>query len=337
MDDNKARYAQPTSARKLTDIIDGADIFLGLSAGRVLTPEMVKRMGEAPLILALANPEPEIMPDLAKAARPDAIMATGRSDYPNQVNNVLCFPFIFRGALDVGATTINEAMKLAAVHALADLAMAEQSDIVAAAYGADDVRFGADYLIPKPFDPRLIVKIAPAVARAAMESGVATRPIPDFDAYHQRLLQFVYHSGLLMKPIFQAAKKSPKRIVFAEGEDERVLRAVQVVVDEGLAKPILVGRPAVITQRLERYGLRLKHGVHFELIDPENDPRFRPYWTEYLRLTERRGVTDQLAKMEMRREPTLIGARMSPIGDAHGMRWGAYGAPQHPRIVVGPS
>ncbi len=224
MDENKARYAQQTTARTLSDIIGGADIFLGLSAGGVLKPEMVKRMADAPLILALANPDPEIMPDVARAVRPDAIIATGRSDYPNQVNNVLCFPFIFRGALDVGATTINEAMKLAAVRALADLAMAEQSDIVAAAYGADDVRFGADYLIPKPFDPRLIVKIAPAVARAAMDSGVATRPIPDFDAYHERLGQFVYHSGLLMKPIFQAAKRSPRRIVFAEGEDERVLR-----------------------------------------------------------------------------------------------------------------
>src|SRR5437764_1743928 len=336
MDDNKARYAQPTSARKLTDIIDGADIFLGLSAGRVLTPEMVKRMGEAPLILALANPEPEIMPDLAKAARPDAIMATGRSDYPNQVNNVLCFPFIFRGALDVGATTINEAMKLAAVHALADLAMAEQSDIVAAAYGADDVKFGADYLIPKPFDPRLIVKIAPAVAKAAMDSGVATRPITDFDAYHQRLLQFVYHSGLLMKPIFQAAKDSPRRIVFAEGEDERVLRAVQVVVDEGLAKPILVGRPAVIAQRIERYGLRLKVGAHFEMINPEDDPRFRAYWTEYLRLTERNGVTEQLAKIEMRRRLTLIGAMMIRMGDADGMLCGTYGTHESHRCYIEP-
>src|SRR5256886_2472917 len=235
MDDNKARYAQSTEARKLADIIGGADIFLGLSAARVLKPEMVKQMAGKPLILALANPEPEIMPDVAKAARPDAVIATGRSDFPNQVNNVLCFPFIFRGALDVGATTINEAMKLATVRAIADLAMAEQSDIVAAAYGIEDVTFGAEYLIPKPSDPRLIVKIAPPVAKAAMDSGVATRPITDFDAYHQRLLQFVYHSGLLMKPIFQAAKDSPRRIVFAEGEDERVLRAVPVVVDEGLA------------------------------------------------------------------------------------------------------
>jgi malate dehydrogenase (oxaloacetate-decarboxylating)(NADP+) len=334
MDDNKARYAQPTAARTLSDIIGGADIFLGLSAGGVLKPEMVKRMADAPLILALANPDPEIMPDVARAVRPDAIIATGRSDYPNQVNNVLCFPFIFRGALDVGATTINEAMKLAAVRALADLAMAEQSDIVAAAYGADDVRFGADYLIPKPFDPRLIVKIAPAVARAAMDSGVATRPIPDFDAYHERLSQFVYHSGLLMKPIFQAAKKSPRRIVFAEGEDERVLRAVQVVVDEGLAKPILVGRPAVIAQRIERYGLRLKVGAHFEMINPEDDPRFRAYWTAYLRLTERKGVTEQLAKIEMRRRLTLIGAMMIHMGDADGMLCGTYGTHESHRGYV---
>ncbi|TMH59604.1 MAG: NADP-dependent malic enzyme [Betaproteobacteria bacterium] len=336
MDENKARYAQQTKARTLSDIIGGADIFLGLSAGGVLKPEMVKRMADAPLILALANPDPEIMPDVARAVRPDAIIATGRSDYPNQVNNVLCFPFIFRGALDVGATTINEAMKLAAVHALADLAMAEQSDIVAAAYGADDVRFGADYLIPKPFDPRLIVKIAPAVARAAMESGVATRPIPDFDAYHERLGQFVYHSGLLMKPIFQAAKKSPRRIVFAEGEDERVLRAVQVVVDEGLAKPILVGRPAVIAQRIERYGLRLKVGAHFEMINPEDDPRFRAYWTEYLRLTERNGVTEQLAKIEMRRRLTLIGAMMIRMGDADGMLCGTYGTHESHRCYIEP-
>ena len=334
MDENKARYAQQTTARTLSDIIGGADIFLGLSAGGVLKPEMVKRMADAPLILALANPDPEIMPDVARAVRPDAIIATGRSDYPNQVNNVLCFPFIFRGALDVGATTINEAMKLAAVRALADLAMAEQSDIVAAAYGADDVRFGADYLIPKPFDPRLIVKIAPAVARAAMDSGVATRPIPDFDAYHERLGQFVYHSGLLMKPIFQAAKRSPRRIVFAEGEDERVLRAVQVVVDEGLAKPILVGRPAVIAQRLERYGLRLKVGAHFEMINPEDDPRFRAYWTAYLRLTERKGVTEQLARIEMRRRLTLIGAMMIHMGDADGMLCGTYGTHESHRCYV---
>jgi len=325
MDDNKARYAQHTDARKLADIIGGADIFLGLSAARVLKPELLQTMAPKPLILALANPEPEIMPDVAKAARPDAVIATGRSDFPNQVNNVLCFPFIFRGALDVGATTINEAMKLATVRAIADLANAEQSDIVAAAYGIEDVKFGGEYLIPKPFDPRLIVKIAPAVARAAMDSGVATRPIADFDAYHQRLLQFVYHSGLLMKPIFQAAKDSPRRIVFAEGEDERVLRAVQVVVDEGLAKPILVGRPAVVAQRIERYGLRLEPGVNIEMINPEDDPRYRAYWTEYHRLMERRGITQQLAKIEMRRRLTLIGAMMIHLGDADGMLCGTYG------------
>jgi malate dehydrogenase (oxaloacetate-decarboxylating)(NADP+) len=325
MDDNKARYAQNTDARKLADIIGGADIFLGLSAARVLKPELLKTMGPKPLILALANPEPEIMPDVAKAARPDAVIATGRSDFPNQVNNVLCFPFIFRGALDVGATTINEAMKLATVRAIADLANAEQSDIVAAAYGVEDVKFGAEYLIPKPFDPRLIVNIAPAVAKAAMDSGVATRPIADFDAYHQRLLQFVYHSGLLMKPIFQAAKDAPRRIVFAEGEDERVLRAVQVVVDEGLAKPILVGRPTVIAQRIERFGLRLEPSVNVEVTNPEDDPRYRAYWTEYHRLMERRGITQQLAKIEMRRRLTLIGAMMIHLGDADGMLCGTYG------------
>jgi malate dehydrogenase (oxaloacetate-decarboxylating)(NADP+) len=334
MDDNKARYAQKTEARKLADLIGGADIFLGLSAAGVLKPEMVARMAARPLILALANPEPEIMPDVAKAARPDAVIATGRSDFPNQVNNVLCFPFIFRGALDVGATTINEAMKLATVRALADLAMAEQSDIVAAAYDIEDVKFGAEYLIPKPFDPRLIVNIAPAVARAAMESGVATRPIADFDAYRQRLLQFVYHSGLLMKPIFQAAKNSPKRIVFAEGEDERVLRAVQVVVDEGLAKPILVGRPAVIAQRIERFGLRLEPRVNVEITNPEDDPRYRAYWTEYHRLTERNGITPQLAKIEMRRRLTLIGAMMIHMGDADGMLCGTYEThPAHRRYI----
>ena len=326
MDENKARYAQKTDARKLGDIIAGADIFLGLSAARVLKPEFLKQMAKQPLILALANPEPEIMPDLAKAARPDAVIATGRSDFPNQVNNVLCFPFIFRGALDVGATTINEAMKLAAVRAIADLAMAEQSDIVAAAYGDDqELKFGPEYLIPKPFDPRLIIMIAPAVAKAAMDSGVATRPIADFEAYHARLLQHVYHSGLLMKPILQAAKKSPKRIVYAEGEEERVLRAVQVVVDEGLAKPILVGRPAVIERRLSQFGLRLKPGVDFEIINPESDPRYRDYWMEYYRLTERRGTSQQFAKIEMRRRLTLIGAMMIHMGHADGMLCGMFG------------
>ncbi|MDE2004271.1 MAG: NADP-dependent malic enzyme, partial [Betaproteobacteria bacterium] len=326
MDDNKARYAQPTAARTLAEILPGADIFLGLSAGRVLKPEWLPGMADKPLILALANPEPEIMPDIAKAARPDAIIATGRSDFPNQVNNVLCFPFIFRGALDVGATTINEAMKLAAVRALADLATVEQSDVVTTAYNLhENLRFGPDYLIPRPFDPRLIVMIAPAVARAAMDSGVATRPIEDFDAYRTRLTSFVYHSGLLMKPIFSLAKQAPKRIVYAEGEDERVLRAVQVVVDEGLAQPILVGRPAVLAQRIERFGLRLKPDVDFQTINPDSDPRFRSYWTEYFRLTQRKGVSQQYAQIEMRRRLTLIGAMMIHHGDADGMLCGTFG------------
>src|SRR5438034_6593753 len=339
MDENKARYAQSTEARKLADIIGGADIFLGLSAARVLKPEMVKQMAKQPLIIALANPEPEIMPDLAKQARPDAVIATGRSDFPNQVNNVLCFPFIFRGALDVGATTINEAMKLACVRAIADLAMAEQSDIVAAAYGVEDVKFGPDYLIPKPSDPRLIVTIAPAVAKAAMESGVATRPISDFDAYRQGLSQFVYHSGLLMKPIFQAAKKSPMRIVYAEGEEERILRAAQVVVDEGLARPTLIGRPAIISQRIERYGLRIRPGVDVEIINPEEDSRYRAYWTEYYRVAARKGVSQQLAKIDMRRRHTLIGSMMIHMGDADAMLCGTVGTHdshrQYVELVIG--
>jgi malate dehydrogenase (oxaloacetate-decarboxylating)(NADP+) len=325
MDDNKARYAQPTKARALSAILPKADVFLGLSAARVLKPEWLELMNPSPLILALANPEPEIMPDIAKAARPDAIIATGRSDFPNQVNNVLCFPFIFRGALDVGATTINEAMKLACVRAIADLAMAEQSDIVASAYGVEDLSFGPDYLIPKPFDPRLIVQIAPAVARAAMESGVASRPIADFDAYRQRLTSFVYHSGLLMKPIFSAAKQAPKRIVYAEGEDERVLRAAKVVIDEKLAFPILVGRPAVIEQRIERFGLRLSPGKDLEIINPEQDARYREYWTQYWQLTERRGISQERAKSEMRLSPTLIGAMMIHRGEADGMLCGVTG------------
>src|SRR6266446_1647613 len=326
MDPNKARYARKTSARTLSEIIPGADVFLGLSAGGVLKAEMVAKMADKPLILALANPEPEILPDVAKSVRPDAVMATGRSDYPNQVNNVLCFPFIFRGALDVGATAINEPMKLAAVRAIADLAMAEQSDVVAAAYGEHNLKFGPEYLIPKPFDPRLIAKIAPAVARAAMDSGVATRPIADFDAYRNQLLQFVYHSGLIMKPIFTAAKEGPRRrIVLAEGEDERILRAAQVVVDEGLAKPILVGRPAVVEMRIERYGLRIRTGTDFELVNPESDPRYREYWTEYHRLTDRRGVSQQYAQIEMRRRHTLIGAMMIHRGEAEGMICGTFG------------
>ncbi|HQU48374.1 MAG TPA: NADP-dependent malic enzyme [Casimicrobiaceae bacterium] len=334
MDDHKAIYAQPTTARSLKEILPGTDVFLGLSAARVLKPEWLPMLARDPLILALANPEPEIMPDVAKATRPDAVIATGRSDYPNQVNNVLCFPFIFRGALDVGATTINEPMKLAAVRAIADLAMAEQSEVVAHAYNLENIRFGPEYLIPKPFDPRLIERIAPAVARAAMESGVATRPIEDFDAYVGRLTQFVYHSGLLMKPIFAAAKKAPKRIVYAEGEDERVLRAVQVVIDEGLAKPILVGRPAVLQQRIDRFGLRLVAGRDFAVVNPEQDDRFREYWTEYYRLTERKGISQEYAKIELRRRNTLIGAMMIHLGDADGMLCGTFGTHQMHRRYI---
>ena len=325
MDENKARYARETKARKLAEVIGDADVFLGLSAGGVLKPEMVAKMAPKPLILALANPTPEILPEQVRQVRDDAVIATGRSDYPNQVNNVLCFPFIFRGALDVGATTINEPMKLAAVHAIADLAHAEQSDLVALAYGQGRVSFGAEYLIPRPFDPRLIVKIAPAVARAAMESGVATDPIKDFPAYVQKLNEFVYHSGIIMKPIFAAAKQEPRSIVFAEGEDERVLRAVQVVVDEGLARPILVGRPAVLERRIERFGLRLKPGVHFAVVNPEGDPRYHDYWTSYHQLTERRGVSVTYAKIEMRRRHTLIGAMMIHRGEADGMICGTFG------------
>jgi malate dehydrogenase (oxaloacetate-decarboxylating)(NADP+) len=325
MDENKARYAQDTSARTLAEILPGADVFLGLSAGKVLKPEWLAGMKDKPLILALANPEPEILPDLAKAARPDAIIATGRSDYPNQVNNVLCFPFIFRGALDVGATSVTHEMKLAAVRAIAELARAEQSDIVLSAYGAESGTFGPEYLIPRPFDPRLIVKIAPAVAQAAMDSGVATRPITDFNAYREQLTQFVYHSGLLMKPVFTAAKKAPKRIVYAEGEDQRVLRAVQVVVDEGLARPILIGRPAVLERNIERLGLRLKPGSDCEIVNPEYDSRYRDYWNDYYRLTQRRGVSVQYAKIEMRRRHTLIGAMMIHRGDADGMLCGTFG------------
>ncbi|HWA13136.1 MAG TPA: NADP-dependent malic enzyme [Burkholderiales bacterium] len=322
MDDNKARYAKQTDARTLAEIIPDADVFLGLSAARVLKPEMVKRMGKRPLILALANPEPEILPDEAKAARSDAVIATGRSDYPNQVNNVLCFPFIFRGALDVGATTINEPMKLAAVRAIAELAQAEQSDIVAMAYGEQDLSFGPEYLIPKPFDPRLIVKIAPAVALAAMESGVATRPIQDFAAYHEQLMQFVYHSGLIMKPVFTAAKKNPMRVVFCEGEDERVLRAAQAVVDEGVARPILIARPEVLNPRIEKYGLRIRPGKDFECVNPNSDPRFRDYWQEYYALVQRKGISAEYAKREVTRRTTLIGALMVRRGDADAMLCG---------------
>ncbi|MBX3663582.1 MAG: NADP-dependent malic enzyme [Burkholderiales bacterium] len=325
MDEEKARYAIDTKARTLGEVIAGADAFLGLSAGKVLKPEMVSQMAERPLILALANPEPEILPELVKEVRPDAVMATGRSDYPNQVNNVLCFPFIFRGALDVGATTINREMEIAAVNAIAALAQAEQSDIVAAAYGEQDLKFGPDYLIPRPFDPRLISTVAPAVAKAAMDSGVATRPIADFDAYVQRMTEVVYQSGLIMKPVIAAAKKSPRRVVYAEGEQEIVLRAVQVAVDEGIVHPILIGRPGVIATRIERLGLRLQRGRDFELVDPNDDPRYREYWTEYQHLGERRGVTPEIAKLDMRRRTTLIGAMLMRKGAADGMLCGLFG------------
>jgi malate dehydrogenase (oxaloacetate-decarboxylating)(NADP+) len=325
LDPSKARYAQPTEARSLGDAMPGADIFMGLSTAGVLKPDMVKTMARDPIILAMANPDPEIRPEDAKAVRPDAIIGTGRSDYPNQVNNVLCFPFMFRGALDVGATTINEAMKVAAVRAIAELAHAEQSEVVTAAYGTEELSFGPEYLIPKPFDPRLILKVAPAVARAAMDSGVATRPIADMERYRERLNDFVYHTGLLMRPVFAAAKKAPARIVFAEGEDERVLRAAQTVVDEALAKPILIGRPDVVEQRIARYGLRIRAGDHFELVNPDSDPRYKELWQDYYELTCRKGVGIEYAKREMRRRTTLIGAMLVRHNYADGLLCGTFG------------
>ena len=325
MEPNKARYAQKTKARTLGDIIEGADAFLGCSTAGVLTKDMVKRMADKPLILALANPDPEITPADAKAARPDCIIATGRSDYPNQVNNVLCFPFIFRGALDVGATKFTDEMKLACVHAIADLAQAELSDVVAMAYGGQDLSFGPDYIIPTPFDPRLILKIAPAVAKAAMESGVATRPILDLDGYRQKLNAFVYHSGTIMAPVFAAATLSPKRVVYAEGEEERVLRAVQVAVDEGLAQPILIGRPEVIETRVQRFGLRLSAGKDYEVVNPEHDPRYREVWIEYHKAMGRFGVTPDVAKEHVRQYPALIGAMLIRRGEADAMLCGVVG------------
>ncbi|GAA4026170.1 NADP-dependent malic enzyme [Actimicrobium antarcticum] len=328
MDPDKSRFAQVTDARTLADVMPGADIFLGLSAGGVLKQDMVKGMAVNPLVFALANPTPEILPEEVMAVRGDAIIATGRSDYPNQVNNVLCFPYIFRGALDCGATTITREMEIASVHAIAELAQAEQSDIVATTYGIANLSFGREYLIPKPFDPRLMMKIAPAVAKAAADSGVAARPIVDMDAYRDRLQQFVYHSGTFMKPLFQLAKNAPdelKRIVFAEGEEERVLRAVQVVVDERLAKPILVGRPAVLEQRIEKFGLRLKPHIDFEVINPDQDDRYRDFWQTYLAMTVRKGVTEQWAKLEMRRRHSLIGAMMIHKNHADGMICGTFG------------
>ncbi|OEZ97821.1 NADP-dependent malic enzyme [Duganella sp. HH101] len=331
MDPDKERFARDTTARTLAEVISDADIFLGLSAGGVLKQDMVKAMAPNPLILALANPNPEILPEDVKAVRGDAIICTGRSDYPNQVNNVLCFPYIFRGALDCGATTITREMEIAVVHAIAELAHAEQSDIVATTYGFSSLSFGPEYLIPMPFDPRLLIKIAPAVAKAAEDSGVATRPIKDLQAYADSLQQFVYRSGTFMKPLFQVAKKTAaelKRIVYAEGEEERVLRAVQVIVDEKLARPILVGRPAVLETRITKFGLRLKQGVDFNVINPDHDERYREYWQAYYELTARKGVTQEYAKLEMRRRHSLIGAMMIKKGDADGMICGTFGTTQ---------
>lgn len=330
MDEKKQQYMQPTEARTLADVIADADVFLGLSAGGVLKPEMVAQMAARPLILALANPNPEILPELAHAVRDDIVMATGRSDYPNQVNNVLCFPYIFRGALDIGATTITRGMEKAAVHAICQLAREEQDEAGAAAYGLEDVEFGPNYFIPRPFDSRLISRIAPAVAQAGMLEGVATRPIADFGSYIYQLQQFVYRSGAFMKPIYGIAKNLVReggkaRIVFAEGEDERVLRAVQVVVDDKLAQPILVGRPSVIEQRIKRYGLRIRIGVDVEITNPEQDDRFNTYWTKYWELRCRDGVTPEMARVEMRRRFTLIGAMMLHLGEADGLICGTVG------------
>ena len=331
MDDDKRKYMQKTTARTLGEVIDGADIFLGLSAGGVLKPDMVKRMAAKPIIFALANPNPEIHPAEAKAVRDDVIMATGRTDYPNQINNVLCFPYIFRGALDARASTITSEMEVSAVRAMAELAQAEQSEVVAAAYAGEQLAFGPDYLIPKPFDPRLMIKIAPAVAQAAMDSGVAQNPITDMEAYRERLQAFVYASGTTMKPIFMAAKKATKkRVAYAEGEEERVLRAAQIVVDEGLARPTLIGRPAIIAQRVEKFGLRLKEGQDYDVVNVENDHRYRDFWQSYHRMTERKGVTVPIAKIEMRRRLSLIGAMLLSKGDVDGMICGTWGTnPMH--------
>jgi malate dehydrogenase (oxaloacetate-decarboxylating)(NADP+) len=325
LDESKQRYCQKTELKTLAEVIVGADVFLGCSAAGVMTGEMVASMGTQPIILALANPEPEIRPEIAKAARPDCIIATGRSDYPNQVNNVLCFPYIFRGALDCGATKITEAMKLACVREIAALAKEETSDEVAAAYAGQELQFGPEYLIPKPFDARLILRIAPAVAEAAVESGVAERPITDMAAYRESLTRYVYQTGMFMRPVFAAAKRKPARVVYAEGEDERVLRAVQAVLTEGMAQPILVGRPSVIQMRLERAGLRLKAGVDFEVVNPEDDPRFRACWEEYHRLMKRDGVSVEAAKAAVRRSTTLIATMLLKLGHADAMLCGLHG------------
>ena len=330
MDEDKIQFSQKTTARTLGEIIEGADIFLGLSAGGVLKKDMVKKMAANPIIFALANPNPEITPEDVKTVRDDAIMATGRSDYPNQVNNVLCFPYIFRGALDAGASTITVEMEIAAVHAIAELAQAEQSEVVAAVYVGEQLSFGPEYLIPKPFDPRLMIKIAPAVAQAAADSGVAQRPIEDMDAYREKLQSFVYASGTVMKPIYAAAKAgSRKRVAYAEGEEERVLRACQIVVDEGLARPTLIGRPAVIAQRIASFGLRLKEELDYDVVNVEQDHRYRDFWQTYHRMMERRGVTVQMAKIEMRRRLTLIGSMLLHKGDVDGLICGTWGTTAH--------
>ncbi|MGQ3168857.1 MAG: NADP-dependent malic enzyme [Hydrogenophaga sp.] len=327
MDDDKRQYMQKTDKRKLAEVIEGADVFLGLSAGGVLKPAMVASMAAKPVIFALANPNPEISPEDAHAVRNDVIMATGRTDYPNQVNNVLCFPYIFRGALDCGATTITDEMEIAAVHAIAELAQAEQSEVVAAAYAGEKLAFGPEYLIPKPFDPRLMMKIAPAVAQAAADCGVALRPIADMAAYRQRLQSFVFASGTIMKPIFAAAKAAErKRVAYAEGEEERVLRACQIVVDEGLARPTLIGRPTVIAQRIEKFGLRLREELDYDVVNVEQDDRYRDFWQTYHRMSERKGVTQQLAKIEMRRRLTLIGAMLLHKGQVDGLICGTWGS-----------
>lgn len=325
LDESKARYAQKTDARTLADVVKGADVFLGCSAPGVLTAEMLKTMADKPIILALANPEPEIRPELAKAVRPDCIIATGRSDYPNQVNNVLCFPYIFRGALDCGATKITDAMKIACVHEIARLAKEEASDEVMAAYSGKELRFGPEYLIPTPFDARLILRIAPAVAQAAADSGVATRPIEDMAAYRESLSRFVYQTGMFMKPVFSAAKAQLRRVAFAEGEDERVLRAAQAAVDDGFAKPVLIGRPEVIATRIQKAGLRIEIGKDVENINPEDDPRFRQYWETYHRLLGRSGVTPDAAKVSLRRSNTVIAAMMVYMGDVDAMICGMVG------------
>ncbi|MGE4561669.1 MAG: NADP-dependent malic enzyme, partial [Rhodospirillales bacterium] len=325
MNPHKEAFAQDTDARTLDDVIDGADAFLGLSAAGILSGDMVKRMASKPLILALANPDPEISPDEARAAAPDAVIATGRSDYPNQVNNVLCFPFIFRGALDVGATTINEEMKLAVVKAIADLATVESSEVVAKAYQGEDLKFGAEYLIPKPFDLRLIEEIAPAVARAAMDSGVAARPIEDFDAYREQLRRFMFRSGMLMKPVFERARQDPRALAFAEGEDERVLRAVQVLVDDSIARPVLVGRPDVVANRIDKLGLRLRSDIDFDLVNPQDDPRYVDYWRGYHEIMERQGVSPDLARTIVRTNTTVIASMMVKRGEADAMICGTYG------------